>query len=578
MKPPNVALLLFLIGLGIDSMRAQETSQPAAHAEPAESALRSMLERFDVDRKTLERSSAVPMSPKRVARFAAFQAEWKKRLDAVPFDDLDVTARIDHVLMRAHLELRNRQLADEARRDVAVQPLLPFWRTIVDLAEARRRIDPVDPKAAATQVEGLRAAIEKARASLPERGKVTRSVARRAVRRGRDLERALADWHDFRAGYDPQFTWWLQAPYRACRDALRAHVDRIERRLVGSDEGRGADIVGEPIGRDALQVALATEMIPYSPDELLQIARKEYEWCRQQMLAASRNLGFGEDWRKALRHVKTLHVPPGQQPALIKKLALEAEAFLDARDLVTIPPLCRETWRMKMMTPARQRVNPYFTGGEVISVSFPTQGMSHEDKLMSLKGNNEHFSRATVHHELIPGHHLQMFMTARYRTWRRPFDTPFWLEGWALYWEMRLWDLGFPRSAEDRVGMLFWRMHRCARIVFSLSFHLEIMSPMECIAYLVEDVGHEPRNAAAEVRRSVQGGYPPLYQAAYMLGGLQIRALHAEMVGEGKMTERAFHDRLLREGSIPIELIRAALRGDRISKDHVASWRFYPLK
>ena len=101
---------------------------------------------------------------------------------------------------------------------------------------------------------------------------------------------------------------------------------------------------------------------------------------------------------------------------------------------------------MEMMTPDRQKVNPYFTGGEVISISFPTDTMSHEDKLMSMRGNNIHFSRATVHHELIPGHHLQGFMAARYRTHRRAFRTPFLIEGWALYWEMLLWDLNFPRS------------------------------------------------------------------------------------------------------------------------------------
>ena len=165
---------------------------------------------------------------------------------------------------------------------------------------------------------------------------------------------------------------------------------------------------------------------------------------------------------------------------------------------------------MQMMSAERQKVNPYFTGGEVISVSYPTEEMAHEDKLMSMRGNNVHFARATVHHELIPGHHLQLFMADRYRTHRQLFRTPFLVEGWALYWEMLLWDLGFQRSAEDRLGMLFWRSHRCARILFSLSFHLGEMSADEAIAFLVEEVGHEPRNATAEVRRSVQGGYIPL--------------------------------------------------------------------
>jgi uncharacterized protein (DUF885 family) len=43
--------------------------------------------------------------------------------------------------------------------------------------------------------------------------------------------------------------------------------------------------------------------------------------------------------------------------------------------------------------------------------------------------------RATVHHELIAGHGLQSFMTRRYKTYRH-FETPFWVEGWSLYWEI----------------------------------------------------------------------------------------------------------------------------------------------
>ncbi len=123
--------------------------------------------------------------------------------------------------------------------------------------------------------------------------------------------------------------------------------------------------------------------------------------------------------------------------------------------------------------------------------------------------------------------------------------------------------------------MLFWRRHRCARIIFSLGFQLGEMTPQECVDFLVERVGHERRNATAEVRRSVQGGYGPLYQAAYMLGGLQLRSLHAELVGSGRMTNREYHDAILREGSIPIEMVRTKLTGTMPTRDERASWRFY---
>jgi uncharacterized protein (DUF885 family) len=140
---------------------------------------------------------------------------------------------------------------------------------------------------------------------------------------------------------------------------------------------------------------------------------------------------------------------------------------------------------------------------------------------------------------------------------------------------MRLWDLDFPRSAEDRVGMLFWRAHRCARIIFSLKFHMGQMTAPEAIDFLVKRVGHERRNATAEVRRSVNGSYGPLYQAAYMLGGLQLRGLHKELVESGRMSELAFHDAVLRENAIPIEMIRASLSEAELGRDFKAEWKFY---
>lgn len=123
--------------------------------------------------------------------------------------------------------------------------------------------------------------------------------------------------------------------------------------------------------------------------------------------------------------------------------------------------------------------------------------------------------------------------------------------------------------------MLFWRMHRCARIVFSLKFHLGQMTPEECIDYLVEKVGHERATAEGEVRRSFNGHYSPLYQAGYMLGALQFYALRKEMLDSGRMSERQFHDSILKLNQMPVELVRALLIGQKLDRGHTASWRFY---
>ena len=230
---------------------------------------------------------------------------------------------------------------------------------------------------------------------------------------------------------------------------------------------------------------------------------------------------------------------------------------------------------MFMMSPARQKVNPFFLGGKSIIVSYPDDTMDHEAKMMSMRGNNIHFSRSTVFHEMIPGHHLQFHMLARHKPYRQMFNTPFWTEGWALYWEMILWDKRFPSTPENKIGMLFWRMHRCARIIFSIKFHLGQMTPQECIDMLVEMVGHERATAEGEARRSFNGDYSPLYQAGYMLGALQIYSLRRDLVETGTMSEKQFHDRVLRENMMPIELLRALVEDKDVGPDFKSSWRFY---
>jgi uncharacterized protein (DUF885 family) len=404
-------------------------------------------------------------------------------------------------------------------------------------------------------------------------------LANRAEGTAKGLQAALKSFFDFYNDYDPLFTWWVPEPYKAVDKLLGEYATLLKGKgkLNTTQKDDGSGITGSPIGHDELVRQLELELIPYTPEELVDIANKEFAWCDQEMLKASRDMGFGDKWKDALEKVKNSYVPAGKQPEAIMKLYNESVDFLKKHDLVTIPPMAEETWRMIMMTPQRQLVNPFFTGGEVLSISYPTSSMEEDDKLMSMRGNNPHFSRATVHHELIAGHHLQGFMNRRYKAYRN-FNTPFWTEGWSLYWELLLWDMKFPQSPEDRIGMLFWRMHRCARIIFSLNYHLEKWTPQQCIDFLVDRVGHERANAAGEVRRSFVGGYSPLYQLAYMIGGLQFYALKKELVDGGKMSYKQYHDAVLRENNMPVEMVRAILTNQPPEKNFKTRWRFYQSK
>lgn len=140
-----------------------------------------------------------------------------------------------------------------------------------------------------------------------------------------------------------------------------------------------------------------------------------------------------------------------------------------------------------------------------------------------------------------------------------------------------MYDKGFAKTPEERVGMLFWRMHRCARILFSLNYHLGNWTPQQCITFLIDRVGHEKANAVGEVRRSFEGGYSPLYQVAYLVGGLQLIALKVELVDKGTMSYKQFHDAVIKENLIPVEIVRATLTNQDLSKNFITSWRFYDL-
>lgn len=558
----------------------------AARSPSKSGEIREIIELYSADEGTLQRFYDVEVSPLRGQQMEHFYRAWQEGTEKLDFNKLMQQGKVDYILLRNLVNYRLRHLALERKRNEEIGPLVPFLNEIAALHEQRQVGEPLDYRALSKRLtelnEQIQALQKSIAAELPKEknpsGKPANlpgPVVQRAIRTVNELRETLKNWFTFYNGYDPMFTWWAGQPYKDLDKSVDEYSSFLRSKVLGlSPEDRDA-IVGDPIGRDALMVELAGEMIPYTPEELIAIAEKELVWCEKEMLRASRDLGYGDDWKKALEYVKTLHVPPGEQPALIRQQAMEAIEFLEKRDLLTIPPLARQSWRVRMMTPERQKINPFFTGGEVISVSYPTDTMTNEQKLMSMRGNNIHFSRATVHHELIAGHYLQRFMNARNRPYRGSFRTPFWTEGWSLYWEMLLWDQNFPETPENRIGMLFWRMHRSARIMFSLGFHLGKMTVQDCIDLLVNRIGHELDNATAEVRRSFGTSYDPLYQCAYLLGGLQFYSLHRELVDSGKMTNREFHDAILQLNSMPVEMVRASLINQSLNRDFSSSWKFY---
>ncbi len=533
------------------------------------------IQTYQADRGALMRLYTNRLSGEYFDRMQRLNTDAIALLKQIQYNSLSEDGQIDYVLFRNFLEKEQAELALDREAFEEISSVLAFSSGLEEFVQGRRRAAVPKSQELAGDWNSVASRLDQQRSLLASAPKYTSwQKADLAAQAVESLSRVVEEAYGYYFDYDPTFTWWMPEPWKRLKESMGAYAKELRVHYENSVKDDGSGIIGRPIGRVALEKQLAFEMIAYTPEELISEAEKQFAWCEKEMLKASNELGFGDDWKAALEMVKETYLPAGEWPAEVIRLAEEATDYVETNDLITVPPLAKETWRTTMISAERQRVSPFFLGGETIQISYPTSQMTHEDKMMSMRGNNPHFSRATVHHELIPGHHLQQFMNQRNMPHRRLFGTPFWTEGWALYWEFILWDKAFPRDAKDKVGMLFWRMHRCARIIFSLSYHLEQMTPQQCIDLLVDKVGHERANAEAEVRRSFEGSYGPLYQIAYMVGALEIYAMRKEVLDTGKMTEKEFHDLILSQNAMPIEILRAKVTGEKLKENHTASWRF----
>lgn len=279
-----------------------------------QSEMRAAIERYVADRGSLARFYTVEASPIRHARLKQFYDDWLAALPKLGFDSMSQDGRVDYLLFKNHLEHELRQLGIQGKALAEIAALAPFAQTITDLEDTRRRMEAVDsPKTAALLTRMARQIDETSK--LVEAGlkpdakadalKIKKTVANRAVAAIIGLRNTLRNWFGFHNGYNPTFTWWAGEPYKAVDQSLEKYMVFLREKVLGLKPGDTTEIIGDPIGREALMSELAYEMIPYTPEELVAIANKEYAWCEAEMKRASRELGYGDDWMKALEHVKT---------------------------------------------------------------------------------------------------------------------------------------------------------------------------------------------------------------------------------------------------------------------------------
>jgi uncharacterized protein (DUF885 family) len=170
---------------------------------------------------------------------------------------------------------------------------------------------------------------------------------------------------------------------------------------------------------------------------------------------------------------------------------------------------------------------------------------------------------STAFHETIPGHHLQNAIAIERKEIHpigRYISSSGYSEGWALYAEELADEMKLFSSDVDRLGMLSSQAFRAVRLVVDSGMHIFGWERQRAIDYMLAHTTETPDDVAAEIDRYIIW---PGQATAYMLGMLEIQRLRAEAQQRlgPKFDIKAFHDRVLEDGGVPLGYLTQKIRG-----------------
>jgi prolyl oligopeptidase len=168
---------------------------------------------------------------------------------------------------------------------------------------------------------------------------------------------------------------------------------------------------------------------------------------------------------------------------------------------------------------------------------------------------------ALAYHEAVPGHHMQIALQQELEQlpmFRQHGGYTAFVEGWALYSEELPKEVGFYADPYSEFGRLTFDAWRCTRLVVDPGIHYFGWTRDQAVAFFRENTALSELNIQSEVDRYIAW---PGQALAYKIGQLKLLELRhrAEDALGDAFDLRAFHDALLEEGALPLDLLEAKM-------------------
>lgn len=296
-----------------------------------------------------------------------------------------------------------------------------------------------------------------------------------------------------------------------------------------------------------------------TPDEIHAIGLEEVARIRAEMEAVAKRAGFAT--REAyIEHLRTdpqyYASTPGE---LMREVALQTR-IADGWMPRLFGKLPRQPYTIREIPAeiAPYTTTAYYQSGSLAAgapgVYFVNTSKLNERPLFEVP--------ALSIHEAVPGHHHQIALAQELDLppFRRhaAFFTGF-VEGWGLYSERLGIEMGMYDTPAKDMGRLSYEMWRATRLVVDTGLHHKGWSRQQAVDYMLDNTALSRANIEAEVNRYIAW---PGQALAYKIGELKIRELRtaAEEALGTRFDIRAFHDRLLESGSIPLDVLETKMR------------------
>ncbi len=347
--------------------------------------------------------------------------------------------------------------------------------------------------------------------------------------------------------------------------ALKEYAEYLEKELAPRSRASFR------LGRERLERKLQYEEgITLGAERLLAIAMRELRETQEEFRRVASRLDGGDPldaWRRA----KLKHPAPGELAKVARDQVEDLATFITRNGVVSMPDAERivvaPTPRFYRWTFASMWTPGPFESKPVRSYYYVTD----VDPAWPAERQEEHLRDfsfgalwAITIHEVYPGHFLHYQHLRQLDSKLRKsvmFASTSFVEGWAHYCEQMMIEAGFGRGDETlKLGQLAEALIRLARFVVAIRLHAEDLSVEQGVRFFRDEAFLEEGSARREAER---GTFDPTY-LVYAAGKLMLLKLRADCRAEqaGRFSLRAFHDGLLRNGTVPFWVHRRLMLAD----------------